>query len=115
MELAIAMKTAVKDSVELQNKGGPEVHKMTTKPGAMPSRSSGAQCDGNYRASCFRCGRKHHPDTCYFWHEECYNCHLTGHAERRRRKPGKKMNTNVLTASRSNSNSDQEDSLVVNI
>ena len=53
VELAIGLETAAKDSVELRNKGGPEVHKMNTKPGAMPSRSSGAQSDGNYRGSCF--------------------------------------------------------------
>ena len=55
VELRIAMETAAKDSMELRNKGEPEVHKVTTKPGATPSRSAGAQSDGNYRGSCFRC------------------------------------------------------------
>ena len=44
-----------------------------------------------------------------------YNCHLKSHAARRCRKPVKKTNTNVHSVSCSNSNSDQEDSLVANI
>ena len=49
VKLKISMETAAKDSVALRNKGGPEVHRMTTRPGTTPSRSSGAQNDGNYR------------------------------------------------------------------
>ena len=76
-EIAIAMETAARDAIELQNKPVNASTVPVNKVKAQPSRSH-SDSSPNY---CFRCGKLHNPQTCRFKNAVCHKCKKTGHIQ----------------------------------
>ena len=126
--LAVAMETAAKDSIELRNRGQREVNKLSRRPEQRKDayvRPSNNRNDNEVPGDfCFRCGKRHNPETCYFKNEECHNCHRRGHIARkclqRRKAPtfGQrpwKTNKVHTVDQESEGDSDLADSVIANI
>jgi hypothetical protein len=76
--MAIAQETAVRDAKQLQKGASSDVHAIKSS-------------EKTPRSSCFRCGRTHDPDECWFKDENCHKCGRRGHISRKcKGKPQKK-------------------------
>ena len=70
LKLAVAMETAMKDSLELRGKAKtiPPVNSIREVP---------------MQHKCYRCGKeRHEPQECYFKDQYCRNCGKKGHIKR---------------------------------
>lgn len=85
VEMAEMAETAEKDAAELQVAMTPEVHRIPVKEQTKDDRrelGAGRTREQQPGSGCFRCGRAHHPETCWFWDQQCRSCKKVGHAER---------------------------------
>ncbi|KAL5489233.1 hypothetical protein EMCRGX_G018302 [Ephydatia muelleri] len=84
VEMAETAERAEKDAAELQVATTPEVHRLPVRePTKDDRRESGTGRMRQHQSSqCFRCGRTHQPETCWFRDQQCRSCKRVGHAER---------------------------------
>ena len=84
VEMAETAERAEKDAAELQVATTPEVHRLPVRePTKDDRRESGTGRMRQHQSpQCFRCGRTHQPETCWFRDQQCRSCKKVGHAER---------------------------------
>ena len=101
LNLSVAMETAAKDTQELSKREVKQgVHKLAVAKGGSASSGKNPSSVGtsNSESSCWRCGRKHSPDQCWFKEEICRKCKTKGHIQRmcKKRKIQERGFTKVL-------------------
>ena len=70
-KLAVAMETAIKDSIELRGKTKPEIEENKIR------------IEDRMQRKCYRCGKDDHNESdCYFKDQYCRNCGKKGHIKR---------------------------------
>ena len=80
LNLSVAMETSAKDTQELSKREVKQgVHKLAAAKGGSASSGKNPSSVGtsNSESSCWRCGRKHSPDQCWFKEEICRKCKTT--------------------------------------
>ena len=84
VEMAETAERAEKDAAELQVATTPEVHRLPVRePTRDDRRESGTGRMRQHQSpQCFRCGRTHQPEACWFRDQQCRSCKKVGHAER---------------------------------
>ena len=78
VEMAETAERAEKDAAELQVATTPEVHRLPVRePTRDDRRESGTGRMRQHQSpQCFRCGRTHQPETCWFRDQQCRSCNL---------------------------------------
>ena len=97
LNLSVAMETAAKDTQELSKREVKHgVHKLALAKGGSASSGKNPSSVGtsNSESSCWRCGRKHSPDQCWFKEEICRKCKTKGHIQRMCKKQRKNFYRN---------------------
>ena len=99
LNLSVAMETSAKDTQELSKREVKQgVHKLAVAKGGSASSGKNPSSVGtsNSESSCWRCGRKHSPDQCWFKEEICRKCKTTckGHIQRMCKKQRKNFYRN---------------------
>ena len=93
VDLAMAQESAAASAAELsagltaEGAGEPAVHRVgesgppahQARPRQSGGHAGGGGGQGRAAASCSRCLRRHHPDSCPFRTKQCFRCGRTGH------------------------------------
>ncbi len=80
VKIAVAMETAGRDAMELQNKRMEPVNKISTASSKWSEKKQQSKQQG--KVTCFRCGGKHKADQCSYSSTKCRYCSKQGHIEK---------------------------------